>query len=436
MQKELFFIAKPLKSACLAVWSDKQTIKIILFLAAVQILGLLTGILFLPHGHAYTAGNILNKLLAWDGRHYLIIAQNGYIWDPTYCTTHFCNLAFFPLQGLIDRLFLFIFTPNVAIAAILLSSWALGVASIFYFARLARSVMGQGAGNAIFLYAMYPGSAFYLMGYPTGIILLTIILALHNALTQQWWRSALWIGLGSAAGSASIFIGLPIGIYYLFDQFKRYLILRAGFNSLGWASLALSGLLLFMAYQYISFSDATAFMAAQIPWTGSVTFATKISLLTTFHTYVASYLGYLYWYKFAFHTLLLQHGNEIIFLQNAKWHLCDFIQMVIQAGLNLFFFALAWTGVMSGVFFISGKKARILLCASSLCILFSYEWFILATNWSMESTIRLLFPAIAIFLGLGGLCYKFKFLEYGLFPFFTIVTFWQMASVTSGFIVT
>lgn len=435
MQRGVNFIIKPLKSACLVVWSDKQTTRIILFLAAVQVLGIMTGLLF-PHGRNYVTESVFSKLLAWDGRGYFSIGQNGYTWNQAYCTLHFCTLAFFPLQGVIDKVFLLIFGVGGAVVATVLTSWAFGVASIFCFARLARMVMGQGAGSAIFLYALYPGSLFYVMGYPTGLMLLAVILALHNALLEKWWRSAVWIGVGGAAGASVIFVGFAIGVYYLFDQFRRKVSLQTGARVLGWAALALSGLLLFVLYQYVFFGDATAFMTAQIPWTGSVTDIMKIRRLVSFYWYVVYYLQSVNLYKAAYQTLLLQHGNEVLVMQNQALHISDFIEMLIESVLNLGFFVLAWVGLALCGFFTVGKKAKILICTSGLCALLGYEWFVFASDWAMQSTIRLIFPVIAMFIGLGGLCHKFKPLEYALFPLFTVVSFLQVAFVVSGFIVT
>lgn len=433
MRRDLLFITRPLKAVCLAAWADKKTLKTVLFLGLVQMLGALAGCLLFPYGQAYIHGPIFDKLLAWDARYYLAIGQHGYTWNKAYCTVHFCSLAFFPLQGLIDRVFLFLFSPLGARVAIFLSSWAFGAASIFCFARLARCVMRQGADKAVFLYALCPGTVFFAMGYPTGLMLLLIILALHNALEQKWWRSACLIGIGSAAGSAVVFAGAGIGIYYLVEQVRQRITLRACLNILGWAGLSLSGLLLFIAYQYLALGDATGFVTAQLPWSGVASFSTKIARLGTVYWHVAYLLETLDWYHTAFHSLLRQNGNEIVMLQHVGLHIDDFIEMVVQAFFNLSFYVLAWIGLALCVFFVVGRKAKILLCGSGLCVLLGYEWFILATEWNMEATIRLLSPSVALFIGLGGACHKVKLVEYTLFSLFTAVSILQMALVVSGF---
>lgn len=426
---------KKLNGNLLYFYSDKQTILIVAFVISIQILAILVGTsLFLP-GYSHNDGNIFNRLLAWDGKWYLAIGSHAYVWNQAYCTQHYCQIAFFPLQGVIDKFFLALLGHNGAVIGIIISSWIFGILSIFYFAKLARSVMGGGAKNAIFLYAFYPGSVFFLMGYPVGIFSIFIILALHYAIKDRWWLSAFFLGLASSAAPTSVFVGFPIGLYYLnkkaFDlKAQPFLI-----NAVGWAGLALSGLILFMFYQYLAFGDATAFITAQAAWGGVISVREKLSHLLNLNWYLYNYRVSTNNFTIAYHKIIAQHNGTSIFVSGENVHMRDFVEMILQSTLNIVFFVLGIMGIVLAWFFVEGRKSRQLICAAGLSVFLGYMWFLLASLMSMQSTIRLLYPAMAIFMGLGGFSYKFKIFEYILYPFFVVCTFFEIAFVVSGYIV-
>lgn len=416
--------------------ADQQTLKIVYFLIILQALGVVAGLIMFPHGYAYLHKSLFEKLIAWDGQQYISIADQGYHGDLAYCAQHYCNIIFFPIQGLIDKVFIFIFGPHLSFFFIFLSSWCFGLISIFLFARLARTIMGDRARNAIFLYALYPASTFYLMGYPTGLLSIFVILTLHKTLEGKWWQSALYVGLGTATAPVMAFVGLPVGIYYMVYQFRHGRPLWFLPNIAGWAALALSGLILFMIYQYFMFGSAFDFITGEQAWGKEhPPFMATIERLTSIQWYLAYYNATIRWALQNNIRLINIPPHDVIVFQNMSMHPADFFELIFQSSTNVLFFILAWVGVISCCFFCRPLNAGLLICASGCCALFCYMWFMLATEMNMTATIRVIFPAIAMFIGLGGLSSRFKELEYMLFPVFTLVSFIEVAYVVSGFYV-
>lgn len=424
------------ESVLAGIEANRQVLAMIALLIAVQIVGIWLGLNFFPHGFGYTEGGVFSKLVSWDGRDYLAVAMHGYTWNKVYCVEngHFCNIAFFPGQALIDKLILFVFGTYYGVATALLSL-VYGIISIFCFFRLAHMVMGQGARNATFLFALYPGSTFYLMGYPTGLISILIILAISRAIKNQWWESALYLGIGSAVAPTIIFVGLPLGVLFLVEHFKKNGIPLFLLNIAGWAALALSGLLLFMLYQYITFGDATAFITSQQAWGGNFSYVFKIHLLMTLKIYLFYYHEATAWYKAAYQSMIHGHYNDVIPHDGMSCHISDYVYFLWLSLVNIVFFAIGWIGIILAWFFCTGRRIKYLVCASGCCVLLGYMWFTVAGDWNMESTIRLIFPAMALFIGWGGLLNKFKLLEYTFFPFFVVISLLQTACLVAGYAV-
>lgn len=417
--------------------ADQQTLKIVGFVVILQVLGIIAGLTIFPHGYAYQHVPLFQKLVTWDGAQYMTIATHGYNGDTNYCALHYCNIAFFPLQGMIDKVIIFIFGLRASFFFIFLVSWCLGLLSIFFFARLARDILADHARNAIFLYALYPAASFYLMGYPVGLLSILIILAWHTAIQGKWWQAALCVGIGSATAPMMVFIGLPVGVYYLFHQLRHGKFPLSVVQISGWAVLSLSGLILFMIFQYFAFGSALAFIIGQQPWGGGhPSFMMKIERLITFRWYLGFYNETIGWALQNNIQLINIPPHSPILFQNIIMHPADFFEFIFQSVANLVFFALALAGVVLAWFFCKPMNAKIIICASGCCALLGYMWFMLATNQGMTSTIRLIFPAVSMFFGLGGIASRFKELEYVLFPTFTLCSFIEVAYVVSGFSVT
>ncbi|MDE2240286.1 MAG: hypothetical protein KGJ73_10240, partial [Rhodospirillales bacterium] len=335
-------------------------------LLAAQAAGILAGQAFLPQN---SHGPLAERLLSWDGRYYFGIAQQGYDWVPA--NLHETqNIAFFPAQALLDRLGALFATPNNPIPALLMSL-GFGAASVFAFYNLARRVLAaREAGIATALFAFWPASSFFLMGYPTGLISLCVIGALGAHLSGRHWRSALWCGLGSAAAPTVIFVVAALYLLRFIALLRQGVTLRRILVLAAWALLCVSGLLAFMLYQQFRFHDALAFNAAQSAWGTAPAFGQRLYRLVDWHWYIQQ--ADAGWHEMAHGLALLHQGRRLPGMTA--------IEFGIQRWINSLAMAVAVLGLLASL---ALRRRAVILPLSGFCVLAGYAWFILSTNQNM-----------------------------------------------------
>ena len=358
---------------------------LLVLLLAIQAVGIWAGRVFLP---AASQGGLFNRLLAWDGRIYFDIAQQGYGWNPARPLEH-QNIAFFPGQVLLDKGGALLLGHASPMPALLLSL-GFGAACVFAFHGLARALLKpREAGFATALFAFWPASCFFIMGYPTGLISLCVIGALGARLRRHDWRAALWCGLGSALAPTIMFV---VAALYL----ERALALpRQGvtpgrmLHLAGWALLCVSGLLGFMLYQQWRFADALAFIHAQAAWGTAPALTQRLHRLVDWHWYIQQ----------------ANAGRQEIIQGLGLWRQGQKLpgMTAMEAGLQ------RWTNSVSLVVAVPGLVAAsfglwrrgAIIPVAGWCVFAGYVWFIFSTDQNMLCVPRLLYPAIALFLGFG-----------------------------------
>ncbi|MBU6449132.1 MAG: hypothetical protein KGQ26_05840 [Rhodospirillales bacterium] len=360
---------------------------LVLALLAAQAAGILAGQAFLPqHGHTPLA----QRLLSWDGRFYFAIMQQGYAWVPAAAHTA-QSIAFFPMQPLLEYAGA-VFSGRASPLPPLLISLACGAASIFAFHALAREALNPRAASfATALFAFWPASSFFIMGYPTGLISLCVIGALGAHLRGQYWRSALWCGLGSAAAPTVVFVAAALYLERGVALLRQGATARRVAHLVAWALLCVSGLIGFMLYQQWRFHDALAFIHAQAAWGTAPAFAARLYRLADWHWYIQQ----------------ANAGRHEIAQGLAAWRAGEktpgmtAIEAGVQRWINSFSMIVAVLGlaIASAVLW---RRAFIIALAGWF-VFVGYVWFIFSTDQNMLCVPRLLYPAIAIFLGFGWL---------------------------------
>jgi hypothetical protein len=389
-------------------------------LGITQIFGAVFGRLLLEPEIQYKAGSLFQQLLSWDGKWYYNIGEFGYFWNPAIVKTYYQDVAFFPLQGILDFFCILIAGPN-AVPLVLLLSWGGGIFSIFRFERLARDTIDEGVPIATILYAFWPASAFYLMGYPTGVLSLCIIEALHQHIKGHKWVSALWLGVGSAAAPTLVFVVFALGAHHFVDWFRQSKTLRDFLALIGWGLLSVSGLETFMLYQALALHDAMAFIKAQDTWGGTVGTVTKILRLMnpTWDLY-RPYLA----------ITRISNGYHYVVagqLQAAAMEFQAGIQMLVNFGA----FLLTIIGLVGATRGLKGRGEAI--AWAGWLVFIGYLWFIMAGDQNMLATPRLLFPAIGMFLGLGIYIRRsYIMIQTTLCIILICVSFMEMAFVAAG----
>lgn len=106
---------------------------------------------------------ILYPLAGFDGAHYILIAKKGY---------GLLQLAFFPLYPLLMNALTRLFNFNVLLSGLLIS-WASFILGIFFFGKLARTLMPQSRNFmwAIIFLLAFPTAFFYVAVYPESLFL-------------------------------------------------------------------------------------------------------------------------------------------------------------------------------------------------------------------------------------------------------------------------
>lgn len=360
-----------------------------------QLFGIMIGRFMLPAANAKPLRGVFSQLLSWDGSWYYAIASAGYSWVPTLSHSKYQSVAFFPLQAVIDKIAIFLIGQSSAPAAIILVSFSFGIVSILFFERFARKIVGEAATIATILYAFWPASSFYLMGYPTGIISLCIIGALNAHFESRKWTSALWLGIGSAAAPTVIFVVAPLGLYHLFRWLRNGTKAKDLVILVAWGLLSLSGILLYIVYQTIVFHDPFAFVQAQAAWGKTPSFLGHIKNIL----YPRRYLQQ--------PNAGLQQIAKGYSLVNSRHLQAGAVQLEfgIQRLINFLIFITAFIGLIWAALEFRGQRSAVTW--AGWAVFLGYLWFIVATNQNMLDTPRLLFPAIALFLGLGIVVHRF-----------------------------
>ncbi len=163
--------------------------------AGVLAVGLLAVILFgfppkAPPWDVY--GDQLRDLPArWDTGWYLMVAMDGYQWNPSQADRQ-QNIAFFPVYPMLMRYTALLAGRQTMWVGVLISLVSFFVACIYLF-RLARQFIGEEAAPvAVALLATYPFALFFSAAYTESLFLLTLVATCYHFERDELWQAALW----------------------------------------------------------------------------------------------------------------------------------------------------------------------------------------------------------------------------------------------------
>lgn len=385
--------------------------------------GMALGIMFFPPGPWYLGGSFAHSLLSWDGIWYLDVAQHGYSWNPAtgMLPRHYQNPDFYPLYPLIERVVMHV-THSTATGMLVLLGMAFGIASIFAFHRLAQRLLRPDAARcATAIYAFWPATVYFAMGYPTGLINLCAIAALAAYAERRRWRAALWCGIGTGAAPTLVFMAIALcldqGLNWLFGARPMREIPRL----IGFGLLTVIGLIGFIVFQWVALHDPFAFIKAQEAWGASPPFMVRLERFFDVPRYFQLQ-------EQAFQTF--RHGYAV-------WHsgkgfglpLRRDMQYNEQFVLNGISFAVVLVGLVAAFRWIR----PLALPSAALAGLLGYLWFIVTTDQNLLATPRLLYPAIAVFLGLGILMVQRRFVFTGMLALLGVLTVMNGIAAATGY---
>lgn len=214
-------------------------------------------------------------LIAKDAEWYSQIAREGYNYTPD----EYSSVAFFPLYPILMRA-LTPLTGDPALAGVLISIVCFLAALVLLYHFIEQEFQDSpAAARAVFYIAAYPTAMFFLLAYTESLYLLLSLGAAFAARRRMWLAAVFCVALLSATRV----VGILVAFVVIFEWLASHNLTLAGFlKPAGWRGLwqavradyrtvllfglMPSGLLAFMAYQWVVFGSPFTFIQAQAAW--------------------------------------------------------------------------------------------------------------------------------------------------------------------------
>lgn len=390
------------------------------FLYAVSLLIIVTGIWvgknYVARGWEYVSSDTTQVLATmWDAKRLTSIATEGYSWngDPHKIQ----NIAYFPLYAVVEKILGVVF-PLGNPLTLLVPAVFFGLLSSWAFYRLARSLLGETSARvALAAYLFYPGNVFFVRAYPVSLMNLLAILALLALIEGKIWKAALWSGIGSAAGPLMVFLSLSVVIKWAVDQWAE---LKPAPGSMGAkiarklplaAALSLaafSGFASFLLYQAVAFHDPLAFIRVQEAWEKSGGLLQRV-------------------YNFFFLKNMVAQHHPAHFVQAITHGSLKHMDMHVHYLINLFMLV-----VFAGLLWVERKAVPWHFLLFALLFLGGYWWFMASVS-GIKATVRLIYPVIPVFLGVGVLRERHPELARALVIVFAVLSFLESELMIEGY---
>ena len=378
--------------------------------------GIWIGENYVVHGPEYVPGSTWNILATmWDAKRLTSIATDGYVWNGN--AHQIQNIAYFPLYSILEKLLgLGVSLKNPFV--LIFPSIIFGLLSALAFYQLALKLLPENfAKISLAGYVFYPGAVFFVRAYPVSLINLLVILTLLALVEGKNWKAALWSGIGSLSGPLMVFLSLAVVIKWIVDQWQNmkggvapsFSKVTSAFTLfLGFSLMAFSGFVSFLIYQLWAFGNPFAFIQVQSAWELEPKLITKIYNFFFFNNIVGSH-----------HPSHFVHAITQGSLGTRDAHLHYLMNLVIFLILSAFIWyqrkLTPWYFTLFCVLFLGG-----------------YWWFMGSVS-GIKATVRLIFPVIPAFLGLGFLAKQYPELAKISVIFFAILSFLESELMMQGF---
>lgn len=194
----------------------------------------------------------LTAFANFDGLHYLRIASQGY---SQY------EQAFFPLYPFLIKFISYLFGGNVFVAAFVLSSVAFLVGFVLFFKLVAKIQKKENASWTLLLLLLFPTAFYFGALYTEGLFFLLVIASLYFLQEKKY----IYVCIFSFLASTTRLIGVFLVILFFFSLMtnKGELIKKINLKSITLLLSPCFGLLVYMAFLWISTGDPLIFFNAQ-----------------------------------------------------------------------------------------------------------------------------------------------------------------------------
>ncbi len=219
-----------------------------------------------PHSPRHVAASgdaLLDALTSWDGQWYLEIARQGYGYSPKRMS----SVAFFPAYPTAIRAVSEVTRMPSDWAALLVSHALLVATFVLMFAYARRRFPDAPTGLPMFVLlalGLFPPTLFMRMAYSESLFLFLTVLAMYGM--ERNWRLrgiAAVVGLATATRFTGVALLLPLAMHV----WRRAGSTRHAVATLAaLMPLALGGLLLFVLFQQLAFSEPLGFIQTQDFW--------------------------------------------------------------------------------------------------------------------------------------------------------------------------
>lgn len=144
------------------------------------------------------AGATLDPFVVWDAAWYVDIARHGYETSFADLSGRAVTMAFFPLFPALIRLTVAVSPLSPAAAAVFLSLGFGAAATVLVWFLMQRLSGPAAARRSAVLFAFFPGSFVFSMGYAESLMLTLAVACLIALLSRQWMMAGVAGALATA----------------------------------------------------------------------------------------------------------------------------------------------------------------------------------------------------------------------------------------------
>ncbi|MDQ6693109.1 MAG: glycosyltransferase family 39 protein [Chloroflexota bacterium] len=149
----------------------------------------------------------------YDTRHYITIAEKGYMADTGWLP------AYFPGYPLLIKALSPLLLGDSLLAALLIAN-VCAFLVFWYLYRLVEPEYGRDvARRSMILCAVFPASFFLFVGYSEAPVLAFSLMALYYAKESKWWMAGIMSGAAAFTKQPGILLVLPLA--YLYWRYYR-----------------------------------------------------------------------------------------------------------------------------------------------------------------------------------------------------------------------
>jgi len=193
-------------------------------------------------------------LIQWDGQHYLSIADGGY--EKFACRENraqICgNTGWFPFYPMVAKAVALCGIPSTW--SLIITSWlAFWMALLMLHRLVAERFDDRAAGFSIVALMLFPGSFYFLTGFPYALALLLMTTGLYLLQRKQYLLLIPVAGALTVTYPTGLLLGLPIA-YTLIADWKEHSRQDKVLLLLSPAAMVLA-LFLYFGYYWLEFDD-------------------------------------------------------------------------------------------------------------------------------------------------------------------------------------